>query len=70
MLRARGLTKAPGATPHEFARAIARDWAAAGSFVFPLTELYCRARFGHVPLSSADLARAQDLLTNLRAVPR
>jgi predicted secreted protein len=70
VLRARGLAKAPGATPHEFARAIAREWAGAGSYVFPLTELYCRARFGHVPLSSAELARARDLLTNLRAVPR
>jgi hypothetical protein len=70
VLHARGLTKAPGATPHEFARAVALDWAGAGSCVFPLTELYCRARFGHVPLSSADLAHAQDLLTALRAVPR
>ncbi len=70
VLHARGLAKAPGATPHEFSHAIARDWAAAGSFVAPLTELYCRARFGHVPLSSADLARAQDLLAGLRAMPR
>jgi hypothetical protein len=70
VLHARGLAKAPGATPHEFSRAITRDWTAAGSFVAPLTELYCSARFGHVPLSSADLVRAQDLLAGLRAVPR
>ncbi len=70
VLHSRGLTKAPGATPYEFARAIARDWADANSFVLPLTELYCRARFGHIPLSSADLTRAQDLLAGLRAAPR
>jgi hypothetical protein len=70
VLQARGLRKAPGTTPHEFARAIARDWADASSFVLPLTELYCRARFGHVPLSSADLVCAQNLLTSLRAAPR
>jgi transglutaminase-like putative cysteine protease len=70
LLRARGLTKASGTTPLEFAQRIAREWAVAGQFVTPLTELYCRVRFGQSPLSPDDLARAQAWLASLRAVSR
>ncbi|MEW6545257.1 MAG: DUF3488 and transglutaminase-like domain-containing protein [Nitrospirota bacterium] len=67
-VEARGLHKAPGATPWEFARLIAREWAEAGRFVEPLTALYCRVRFGQAPLSPDELRLAEDLLTGLRAV--
>lgn len=70
LLGSRGLTKAPGATPLEFAGVITHEWAEAGQFVTPLTELYCRVRFGQFPLSSEELTRARELLTHLHAVPR
>jgi transglutaminase-like putative cysteine protease len=69
-LRSRGLQKASGTTPLEFAGRIAREWSAASRFVTPITELYCRVRFGQVPLSPDDLTRAQRLLTDLQAMPR
>ena len=69
LLRSRGLTKTSGMTPLEFANKITREWAEAGQFVTPLTELYCRARFGQIPLSPDDHAHAQTLLNHLRAMP-
>ncbi|MBI5776221.1 MAG: DUF3488 domain-containing protein [Nitrospirae bacterium] len=69
LLRSRGLTKAPGMTPLEFADKIARERMEASQFVTPLTELYCRVRFGQIPLSPDDLMRAQALLANLHAMP-
>jgi transglutaminase-like putative cysteine protease len=70
VLGSRGLQKAPGMTPLEFADRIAGEWTAAGEFVTPITELYCHVRFGHIPLSPDDLARAQGWLAGLRATPR
>lgn len=70
VLQAQGLTKASGMTPLEFADKVAREWAGASRFVAPLTELYCRTRFGQVPLSPDDRARAQTLLASLRAASR
>ncbi|WP_447975094.1 transglutaminase TgpA family protein [Nitrospira sp. Kam-Ns4a] len=70
LLEGRGLRKPPGATPLEFARAVRRQWAAAGAFVEPLTELYCRARFGRAAISPEELARAEALLAGLRAARR
>ena len=70
LLGSRGLQKAPGMTPLEFAERIAREWMAASRFVTPITELYCRVRFGQIPLSPDDLARAQGWLAGLRAMPR
>lgn len=70
LLESRGVSKAPGAAPMEFARLVDREWSNASRFVQPLTELYCRVRFGQVPLSSEDLQRVDDLLAGLRAVKR
>jgi len=70
LLRSRGLTKASGMTPLEFAERITREWAEAGQFVTPLTEFYCRVRFGQIPLSPDDCARAQSWLASLRATSR
>jgi hypothetical protein len=68
LLRSRGLTKPSGMTPLEFSERITREWAEAGQFVTPLTELYCRVRFGQIPLSPDDFARAHAQLASLRAV--
>lgn len=70
VLEARGFPKAPGATPLEFARSVAGRWAAAAACVGPLTDLYCRARFGGEPLSAEDRRRARRLLAALRAARR
>lgn len=70
VMESRGISKAPSATALEFARRIAGEWAAANRFVEPLTELYCRVRFGQAPLSAEDVQRAEELLTGLRTVPR
>lgn len=70
VLGSRGLRKDPGMTPFEFANRIAGEWTAAGRFVTPITELYCRVRFGHAPLSPDDLVRAQGWLAGLRATRR
>jgi transglutaminase-like putative cysteine protease len=69
-LEARGFPKAPGSTPLEFARSVSDRWAAAGAFVGPLTDLYCRARFGGEPLSAEERRRARRLLADLRAARR
>jgi transglutaminase-like putative cysteine protease len=68
LLEARGLTKSPGATPLEFARLVMRQSAAAGSFVYPLTDLYCRVRFGREAFTSADQAVADEWLEGLRTM--
>jgi hypothetical protein len=70
LLEARGLRKAPGATPLEFAKRVIRERPDVGSRVETLTHLYCRVRFGQAPLTPEDLRRAEDLLTGLRAVKR
>lgn len=69
-LRSRGLNKSSNMTPLEFADKIAREWKEASQFVTPLTELYCRARFGQAPLSPDDLASARTWLAGLRTASR
>lgn len=66
VMETRGLVKAPGSTAIEFAGVIARDWSEAGRYAAPLTELYCRVRFGQAPLSPEELAQAEALLNGLR----
>lgn len=70
VLHARGLAKAPGATPMEFADTVVREWGEAGDMVARLTGLYCRVRFGQEPLMPEDLACAREWLAQLHAVPR
>jgi hypothetical protein len=70
VLGSRGLRKAPGMTPLEFAHRVAGEWTAASRYVTPITDLYCRVRFGHVLLSPDDLERAQGWLAGLQATRR
>lgn len=65
LLAGRGIVKAPGTTAIEFAGRVTRDWAAAGLYVAPLTELYCRVRFGQAPLPLEELQQAEALLNGL-----
>jgi predicted secreted protein len=64
-LERRGLRKAPGQTPAEFAAAVAAPELAAP--VGRFTELYQAARFGG---ASADTAEMSSLLDAIRAAPR
>lgn len=70
LLEGCGVRKSPGATPLEFAKLVTSEWEEAGRFVEPLTELYCRVRFGQAPLSPADLQETEELLAGLHAVRR
>ncbi|MER3422691.1 MAG: hypothetical protein C4293_05140 [Nitrospiraceae bacterium] len=70
LLESKGLRKAPGTTPLEFAKQVTREWAEAGELVNRLTQLYCRARFGEERLSKRDLQQVEELLTRLRATSR
>lgn len=69
-LESRGVPKSPGVTPLEFARLVTREWREAGRVVEPLTDLYCRARFGHAPLSPEEFKQADTLLSGLRSTRR
>ena len=70
MLATHGIVKTPGATALEFAGTIATKWADVGRYVAPLTELYCRVRFGQAPLSQEELEQAETLLNELHHASR
>ncbi|MDE3244374.1 MAG: transglutaminase domain-containing protein, partial [Nitrospirota bacterium] len=70
MLATHGIVKTPGATALEFAGTIATKWADVGRYVAPLTELYCRVRFGQAPLSQEELEQAEALLNGLHHASR
>ncbi len=70
VLEKKGVRKASGATPLEFAKSVNLEWREAGRFVEPLTQLYCRVRFGQAPLLPEDLRQAEELLAGLRAARR
>jgi len=70
ILEADGVKKAPGTTALEFSRLVAMQWEEASHYVEPLTDLYCRVRFGQAPLPPEELQRAEALLSDLRAARR
>jgi transglutaminase-like putative cysteine protease len=70
LLESRGIRKLESATPLEFARLISRDGRDLGRFVQPLTEWYCRVRFGPGQAEPQDLASVTRMLAGLRAMPR
>jgi len=61
-----GLVKSPAVTPTEFARLVAKKWAAAETAVVEVTELYCRGRFSGMSLTAGELARAEHQIRALR----
>jgi hypothetical protein len=69
-LASQGFKKAKTCTPLEFSKRIAVEWENGGHFVTPLTELYCRVRYGGKASFSYDIQRAEDLLNGLHAVSR
>lgn len=66
ILDAHGVQKAPHAGPLEFAGHISSLWPKLDPIVQPLTELYCRGRFGSITPKEEELQEANHLLTKLR----
>jgi hypothetical protein len=69
LMASKGLRKAEACTPLEFAKRIAAEWQEAEALVTPLTDLYCRARYGGEPFLDSDKRRAEDLLHALHTIP-
>ena len=61
-----GIAKPAGATPLEFLRVVQREWASASTAVATVTELYCRGRFGEIPLSREELELAYQSLREVK----
>lgn len=66
LLRTRGLDKAPGVGPLEFSGWVSTQSADLDPFVTPLTEWYCRIRFGARHPHADEMKRANHLLTQLQ----
>ncbi len=67
-LAVRGLYKTPWMTPHEFVDQVRLRRRSAAPMVEPITELYCRVRFGQAPLPSEEVQHAETLLQDLAAM--
>lgn len=66
----KGISKLTAMPPLEFARLTQERWTDAGSAVASITELYCRTRFGRIPLTKEELGRAKDQLRCLMALDK
>lgn len=69
-LARRGIQKPAAMPPLQFIRMIQERWSTASTAVASITELYCRARFGHVPLTTEELHRAQETFNRLTSLSR
>jgi hypothetical protein len=61
----KGIAKTATTTPLEFVRIARIRWSEANLAVASITELYCRARFGGIPLTDEELGTAEDRLRHL-----
>jgi transglutaminase-like putative cysteine protease len=64
----RGFLKPPTMAPFEFLGIIQQQWTDASSPVGLITELYCRGRFGHMPLTAEEHRSAQRTLQQLMSM--
>lgn len=69
-LAGKGISKPTTTGPLEFARIAQAKWSDANSAVAFITELYCRARFGQVPLTKEELRLAEDNLRHLTVLQK
>ena len=60
-----GISPQASLPPLELTRLTLHMWSEAGTAVRSITECYCRARFGHLPLTKEDLHRAEESLEHL-----
>lgn len=61
----RGIEKPAGTAPLEFVHMTRTRWSEANSAVASITELYCRSRFGGIPLTDDELQLMKDRLGHL-----
>ncbi len=69
-LAGEGIAKPTSTGPLEFARMAQAKWSDANSAVASITELYCRTRFGQIPLTEKELSLAEDQLRHLMALDK
>ena len=69
-LERKGIRKPAAMPPLQFIRIIQAQWSTAGTAVASITELYCRARFGRVPLTKEELHHAQENFHQLISLSR
>jgi hypothetical protein len=69
-LERRGIHKPAAMPPLQFIRLIQTQWSTGGTAVASITELYCRARFGRVPLTKEELHRAHETFHQLTSLGR
>ncbi len=65
-----GIPKPAATGPLEFVRIARAKWSDANSAVASITELYCRTRFGQIPLTQEELSLAEDHLRHLMALDK
>lgn len=64
-LAGQGFSSSTAIAPLELVEVTQARWREAHFAVASITELYCRTRFGHIPLTHEDLKRAEDHLHRL-----
>ncbi len=64
-LGGQGLSKSAAIAPLELVRITQGQWNEAHAAVASITELYCRTRFGRIPLTPEDMKHAEDQLRGL-----
>lgn len=69
-LEKRGIVRPAAMAPLELIRLTQEQWKDASSAVGTITALYCRGRFGQMPLTSEEFHSAQDSLRHLMALHR
>jgi protein-glutamine gamma-glutamyltransferase len=69
-LAQKGIAKLMAMPPLEFVRLTQERWNSASSAVASITDLYCRARFGHIPLTREELALAESHLRDLMTLDK
>jgi transglutaminase-like putative cysteine protease len=69
-LEKRGIARPAAMAPLELIRLTQEQWKDAGSAVGTITALYCRGRFGQMPLTSEEFQSAQDSLRQLMVLER
>ncbi len=68
LVASHGVRPSTSTTPTELLQLVRRHWQEAGPQIETLTNLYCRVRFGHTPLTTEDMVLAEDLLLSLRTI--
>lgn len=69
-LAGEGIAKPTSTGPLEFVRIAQAKWSDSNSAVASITELYCRTRFGQIPLTQEELTLAEDHLRRLMALDK